>query len=114
MRKTTKTLALLLALMFPVWLLAQTVITGRVVEAGTNNPLQGATVAERGTTNSTQTNAEGRFSIRVRNTNAKLVISFVGYVQEIVDARDKLGVTLAVDNTRMSEVVVTGLATSVK
>ncbi|HEX5655168.1 MAG TPA: SusC/RagA family TonB-linked outer membrane protein [Chitinophagaceae bacterium] len=114
MRKTTKTLALLFALMFPVWLLAQTVITGRVVEAGTNNPLQGATVAERGTTNSTQTNAEGRFSISVRNTNAKLVISFVGYVQQIVDARDNIGVTLAVDNTRMSEVVVTGLATSVK
>lgn len=114
MRKTTKALTLLLALMLPAWLFAQTVITGRVTEAGSNTPLQGATVSEKGTTNSTQTNAEGRFSLSLRNPNAKLAVSFIGYASQTVNAADNISVSLAVDNTKMSEVVVTGLATSVK
>ncbi|HEX7845029.1 MAG TPA: carboxypeptidase-like regulatory domain-containing protein, partial [Chitinophagaceae bacterium] len=114
MRKTIKALTLLLALLLPAWLFAQTVITGRVIESGSKNPLQGATVSVRGTTNFTQTGADGRFSLTVKGTNAKLVISFIGFISQTVDATDNVTVSLSVDNTKMSEVVVTGLATSVK
>ncbi len=116
MRKKTIALAPLLALLLllPFHLFAQTVITGRVTEAGTNAPLSGATVSVKGTTTATQTDADGRFSITVTGTNPKLVVSYIGFVQQTVDATNNATISMAVDNTRLSEVVVTGLATSVK
>ncbi len=114
MKKKTKILLLLFVLMLPSLLFAQTVINGRVTEAETNTPLQGVTVAVKGTTNFTQTDADGKFSITVSSTQAKLVISYVGYVSQTVDASNNMSVSLSIDNTKLSEVVVTGLATSVK
>jgi TonB-linked SusC/RagA family outer membrane protein len=114
MRNAFKTAALVWVLMLPFLSFAQTVITGRVTESGNNNPLQGATVTVKGTTNSTQTDADGRFSISVTGSGVKLVISFVGYISQTVDANNNMSVSLAFDNTKLSEVVVTGLATSVK
>ncbi len=112
--KSGKILTLLLALMLPAWLLAQTAINGKVTEAGSNNPLQGATVSVKGTTNNTLTDADGKFSIPVSSSNAKLVISFVGYVSQTVNATNNVVISLTLDNTKMSEVVVTGLASSLK
>lgn len=114
MRKQTKILLLLYVLLSPTLAFTQIKISGRVTEAGTNNPLQGVTVAEEGTNHLTQTDADGRFSISVTSSQAKLVISYVGYVPQTVDASNNVSVSLAVDNTKLSEVVVTGLASSVK
>jgi TonB-dependent starch-binding outer membrane protein SusC len=105
---------LLLLFALPVWLLAQTTVTGKVTEAATGNPLPGASISEKGTTNNTQTDADGKFSLTVKNANAKLVISFVGFTSQTVDAGNNLSVSLATDNTKLTEVVVTGLASSVK
>ncbi len=114
MRNAIRILTLVSALLLPVCLLAQTVITGRVTESGTNIPLQGATVSVKGTTTVTQTDADGKFSIPVRTSSAKLVISFVGFVPQTVDATSNIAISLVTDNTKLTEVVVTGLATSVK
>jgi TonB-linked SusC/RagA family outer membrane protein len=100
--------------MLPSWLFAQTVINGRVTEAETNAPMQGVTVSVKGTNSLTQTDVDGKFSIRVSGTQAKLVISFVGYVSQTVDAGNNMSVSLSIDNTKLSEVVVSGLASSVK
>ena len=104
-------MVLLLALPFAVW--AQTVITGRVTD-GQNMPLGGASVTVQGTRTSTQTDADGRFSITVPNANARLVISSIGFTTQTIAAADAAGVRLEEDAGRLSEVVVTGLATSVK
>ena len=114
MKKKTKSLLLLLVSFLPSLLFAQTVINGRVTEAGTNTPLQGVTINVKGTTSATQTDADGKFSITVNNPQAKLVISYVGYVSQTVDASNNVSVSLSIDNTKLSEVVVTGLASSVK
>ena len=114
MRKQTRISLLLCAFMLPSLLFAQTVINGRVTEAGTNNPLLGVTVNEKGTNHLTQTDADGKFSISVNSSQAKLVITYVGYVSQTVDASNNMSVSLTVDNTKLSEVVVTGLASSVK
>ena len=114
MKKKTKILLPLFVFMLPSWLFAQTVINGRVTEAQTNNPLQGVTVNEKGTNHLTLTDADGRFSISVSSPQAKLVITSVGYVSQTVDASNNMTVSLAIDNTKMSEVIVTGLASSVK
>lgn len=108
-------LKLLIGVLFvPLWLLAQTTVTGKVTEAGTNAPLAGATVTLRGTNKTVTTDADGSFSIVVTGTGPKLVISYVGFISKTVDATGTVSVSLEVDNSKLSEVVVTGLATSVK
>jgi len=114
MKKKTKILLPLFVFMLPSWLFAQTVINGRVTEAQTNNPMQGVTVNEKGTNHSAQTDADGRFSISVSSPQAKLVVTYVGYVSLTIDASNNMTVSLVIDNTKMSEVIVTGLASSVK
>jgi TonB-linked SusC/RagA family outer membrane protein len=103
---------LLFILPFSTW--AQTVINGRVTDAQ-NVPLAGATVTVQGTKNSTQTDASGAFSITVPNANSRLVISSVGFTSTTVAASAAgQGIRMEEDASRLSEVVVTGLATSVK
>lgn len=114
MRKQTFALGLLAALLLPAWLMAQTVVTGRVTESANNKPLEGATISVRGTKTFTQTDADGKFSISVANGDARLVFTYIGYVSQTIEAKNSSSVSLVVDNTSMSEVVVTGLATSVK
>src|SRR6266446_836966 len=114
MKKKTKILLLAFIVSLPSIVFGQTLITGKVTEAGTNAPLQGVTVAVKGTNRLTQTDADGKFSITIPNGEAKLVLTYVGYISQTVDAKNDLSVSLTVDNTKMSEVVVTGLASSVK
>ncbi|MEJ7831093.1 MAG: carboxypeptidase-like regulatory domain-containing protein, partial [Segetibacter sp.] len=115
MRRTKyQVLFLFFALVLPTFLMAQTVINGRITESSNNNPLAGATVSVRGTRTSTQTDADGRFSLTAPNGDAKLVVSYVGFISQTVDARNSNNISLTVDNTNLSEVVVTGLVTSIK
>ncbi|RMF58843.1 MAG: SusC/RagA family TonB-linked outer membrane protein, partial [Calditrichaeota bacterium] len=93
-------------------------ISGQVVEAGTGEPLPGANVAVKGTNLGTATNSQGKFNIRLPNfTQATLVVSFIGYVSQEVNVNQStsnLTVQLEEDVLKVSEVVVTGYATSVK
>ena len=114
MRKKFKLLTLLLALLLPAWLIAQTVVSGRVTESTGNKPLEGATVSVRGAKNFVQTDADGKFSISVANADARLIVTYVGYLTQTADAKNSKAISLVIDNTSMSEVVVTGLATSIK
>ncbi len=115
MRKTIQpVLLLLLVLCLPSLMHAQTVINGRVTESVNNNPLEGATIMVRGTTNSAITDPSGKFSITVPNTNAKLQVSYVGYITQVIDAKNSASISLTADNSNLTEVVVTGLATSIK
>jgi len=114
MEKKTKIFLLFLTFLLPSLIFAQTSITGRVTDAGTNLPLQGVTITERGTNNVKVTDANGNFSMSVSSPQAKLVISSVGYATQTLDASANMTVSLAIDNTKLSEVVVTGLASSVK
>ena len=114
MKKKAKIFLLFSAFLFPSLLFAQTQITGHVTDAGSNLPLQGVTITEQGTNNVKTTDANGNFSISVKNAQAKLVITSIGYLTQTLDASSNMTVSLAIDNTKLSEVVVTGLASSVK
>lgn len=87
---------------------AEITIKGRVLdEKGAGLP--GVNVVVRGTTNGTQTDADGRYSLKAAD-DATLVFSFLGYLgQEVaVGGRDAVNITLAPDNKTLSEVVVVG------
>lgn len=81
-----------------------------VVNDENGNPLPGVNIVEKGTTNGTTTDVQGRFSISVRDESSILVFSFIGYQpQEIsVGANTVLNVVLQPDVTSLSEIVVIG------
>ena len=84
------------------------VITGRVIDAATNEPVIGANVVVKGTTNGTATGADGRFTIQV-GKKATIDVSFIGYKTRTLDVSSatELLVKLESDN-QLEEVVVVG------
>ena len=92
-----------------------TTITGTVTD-DTGAALPGANVVERGTTNGTVTDADGRYQIAVTSRDAVLVFSFVGAVtQQIpVDNQTEINVQLRADQSLLNEVVVVGYGTQKK
>lgn len=89
--------------------MAQTTVTGNIVDVATGDPVIGASVLEMGTTNGTITDFDGNFSIRV-SQGATLSISYMGYkTQEIaVGNQTVIKVRLGEDNELLDEVVVVG------
>ncbi|QDA61422.1 SusC/RagA family TonB-linked outer membrane protein [Hymenobacter jejuensis] len=90
---------------------ADVTVTGRVVdEKGSGLP--GVNVVVRGTSNGTQTDVDGRYTLTAPD-NATLVFSYVGYTaQEVpVSGRTTVNVSLAPDAKALSEVVVVGYLT---
>ncbi|MBO9659047.1 MAG: SusC/RagA family TonB-linked outer membrane protein, partial [Chitinophagaceae bacterium] len=84
-------------------------ITG-TVKNPVGDPLSGATITEKGTSNSTLTKDDGGFSISVSNKNATLVISYVGYQNQEVSVAGKttIPVILQPGTGSLDEVVVIG------
>ncbi|OUJ71938.1 SusC/RagA family TonB-linked outer membrane protein [Hymenobacter crusticola] len=84
-------------------------ITGVVTGAADRTPLPGVNVVVKGTTNGTQTNGEGRYTLPNVPEGSTLVISFIGYtaVERKVD-NNTIDVSLATDTKSLDEVVVTG------
>ena len=70
----------------------------------------GATVLEKGTSNGTITNFDGQFTIVLRNANATLEVSYVGYVKQEVRTAGKtnFAVVLQEDTKKLDEVIVVG------
>ena len=91
---------------------AQTSVNGTVTDEN-GEALPGATVVEKGTTNGTVTDVEGRYRLSVSNGSATLVISFVGYTREEIPVgnRTTIDVNLTPDISSLQEVVVVGYGT---
>uniref|UniRef100_UPI004047CEB8 SusC/RagA family TonB-linked outer membrane protein n=1 Tax=Mariniflexile sp. TaxID=1979402 RepID=UPI004047CEB8 len=87
-------------------------ITGKVTD-GTGQPLAGANILEKGTSNGSLTDFDGNFSIRVANQNSILKISYVGFLnQEIsVQGKNTINITLKEDLEALDEVVIIGYGT---
>lgn len=83
------------------------VVSG-IVSDEINSPLPGVNVLEKGTTNGTTTDANGRFSLSVADENSILVFSFIGFVTQevVVGSRSEILVSLQPDVQSLDEVVV--------
>jgi len=108
---TYKVLENNLIVITPKGLLQQNKITGKVIDANTNEPLPGVNVVVVGTNTGTITNISGEYSIEVPNEKAVLKFSFIGYsAQEVpVGGKTVIDVTLAPAAIDLNEVVVTAL-----
>ncbi len=85
-------------------------VSGRITDEN-NQPVPGVNVIEKGTTNGTASDANGRYSIIIQKEDGVLVFSFIGYAtQEIpVNGRSAIDVTLAESMQSLEEVVITAL-----
>ncbi|MDP2042832.1 MAG: SusC/RagA family TonB-linked outer membrane protein [Algoriphagus sp.] len=100
------------------WAFAQYTVSGTVVDERTGEALIGSSILLKGTTTGTITDLDGRFSINLpTNDPATLIFSSIGFLTQSVDVAPGvsiLNIRLRQDATNLEEVVVTGLATSVK
>ena len=89
-------------------------ITG-VVTDETNEPIVGANVVEKGTTNGIITDIDGKFTLNVGG-NAVLQISYIGYIsQEIrVGNQTTFSIQMMEDTQALEEIVVVGYGTQRK
>ena len=91
---------------------AQVSVSGTVFDSQ-KQPLLGATVSVKGTTNSTITDLDGKFLLKVPNKNVTLLFSYVGfYRQEVaLKGNTNLEVILKENAKTIDEIVVVGYGT---
>jgi TonB-linked SusC/RagA family outer membrane protein len=94
---------------------AQTRITGKVIGGDDKQPVIGATVKIKGTNVGVVTDVNGAFALNANNGDV-LIISYIGYQSKSVTVTGPaLGtIELAVTNSTLNEVVVTGYQTQAK
>lgn len=84
-------------------------IAGTVVDAHTGEPIIGANILVKGTTNGTSTDFDGNFVLEDVPANATLVISYIGYLPlEMKSTAGKMTIRLKEDTQNLDEVVVVG------
>lgn len=90
-------------------------LKGTVMDAATSTALPGVSIVVKGTTRGTQTDAEGKYSIRVES-NEVLGFSFIGYeMQEVlIQNQSTLDIQLKPSQTNLDELVVVGYGTMKK
>ena len=89
--------------------MAQGKVSGTVVDAN-GEPVIGASVIVKGTSNGTVTDLDGKFEVPNVPSGGRLEISYVGYKTQTIDVSGKssFSVTLQEDNALLDEVVVVG------
>lgn len=75
-------------LLLPLPALAQVAVTGRVLDAGTREPLPYASIGVQGSVRFTLANEEGTFSIVADTLRDSLRVALIGYRTRVVSARD--------------------------
>ncbi|WP_132053413.1 SusC/RagA family TonB-linked outer membrane protein [Pseudocnuella soli] len=92
-------------------------VRGRVVDES-GSPLSSATITEKGTTNTTSTDANGLFSLNVQGQEATLVITFVGFSTKEVAVKSGTNapviVQMSTTANSMESVIVVGYGTQRK
>ncbi len=84
-------------------------VSGMVTDA-LGLPLPGANIIEKGLANGSTADFDGKFTLRVLNENATLVVSFLGYItKEIpVNGQSNIQVALKENLSELDEVVIVG------
>jgi len=100
----------------PALLQAQTGVSGTITDQK-GSPLVGVSVKVKGSEGGTMTDAGGKFTLMIPGRSATLEISSIGFKTQTVQVSESspsVSIKLQDDAGRLDEVVVTGLASSVK
>lgn len=102
-------------LLMTVCAIAQTkVVSGTVVYAGDDEPLPGATILPVGGGQGTSTDLDGKFTLTIPARVTKLKVSYVGMIEQTVDAGQDIVVKLDNSENNLDEVMVVAYGTAKK
>jgi len=108
MKKIIQFLFITLVMVGSTAAVAQSTVSGTVMDSEMNGPLAGANVVEEGTSNGVVTDFDGNFSITTESSSGVLLVSYVGYTTIKLDfngSTDMGAVNLTADNS-LDEVIV--------
>jgi len=90
-------------------------VQGTVV-SGSGGSLPGVNIIEKGTSNGTTTDSNGKYTLAVSDPGAVLIFSFIGFTSQEValNGRSVLDITLSEDVLSLDEIVVVGYSTQEK
>lgn len=90
-------------------------LTG-VITDSSGQPLPGANIIEKGTSNGAQSDFDGKFTIDVSNQNAVLQLSYIGFVSKEIEvgSQTSFKIVLLEDTAKLDEVVIIGYGTTSK
>ena len=117
MQKGRGVFLLLLGILLSVSSYAQQiVVSGVVKDSKLGDPIIGASVLEKGTTNGTVTDFDGNFTFNASSSEGVIEISYVGYKTQVIqmNGQTSFNVVLEEDMEALDEVVVVGYATGSK
>ncbi|HHC78811.1 MAG TPA: SusC/RagA family TonB-linked outer membrane protein, partial [Flavobacteriia bacterium] len=100
--------------LLPLSILAQT-ISGKVTDSN-GEVIPFASIVQKGTTNGTTSDGDGNFSLKVNQLPVTILVSSLGFTtkEEVVSSEEAVTIVLSEDAVSLDEVVVTGLASSIK
>lgn len=102
-------------LLMTVCAIAQTkVVSGTVVYAGDDEPLPGATILPVGGGQGTSTDLDGKFTLTVPASVTKLKVSYVGMIEQTVNAGQNITIKLDNSENNLDEVMVVAYGTAKK
>ena len=107
--KNFKNLLFVAVLFISASVLGQAKITGEVVDE-TNQPLPGASIVVKGTTNGTSTDFDGKFTLQTEANSGTIVISFIGFQSKEVSfssSNAKLGTIQLQEDDSLDEIILT-------
>ncbi len=103
-------LSLMMLLLPPAIQAQERTVTGTIISEDNKTPLSGVTIRVKGTRRIVQTDANGKFSIKV-NPGETLQVTYVGYETQELKPGDNasVGINLKPADNTMGEVVVTAM-----
>lgn len=107
MKNTIKMLLFAVTFLCSAIAMAQSTVTGTVLDPETNYPLPGVNILEAETTNGISTDFDGKFSITTKSQETKIIISYVGYLSQefsITGSKDLGTITLSPSEFGLQEV----------
>ena len=106
--KTIYKKLLFLLLLLPAFALAQSSLSGVVLDSKTNQPLPGVNVVVQGSGQSSVTDFDGKFLLSQLKSGNKIVFTFIGYKSQTVSYSNQksLNINLEEQANELQEVVV--------
>lgn len=100
---------LFLFCLIPFWVSAQIISISGIVKDVAGEPIIGAGILQKGTSNGTITDFDGRFTLKVPS-QSEIIISYVGYKSQTIPVNGKtnINIVLKEDTQLLDEVVVVG------
>ena len=85
-------------------------VSGKIFDAGSKMPLQGASIIGKGSSTGTQSGTEGQFTLTLPNDTKAVLVSYVGYISKEIALLDSLtSLEIALEKAELqNEVVITG------